>query len=87
MKPINSVNDIRRVVTGERGNGVSYFVSDGPPVRVDGTNATLWATDYGKSRIPVRNAGDDPTPGVTTYFGAEGDTRFTACWHLSLIHI
>jgi mannose-6-phosphate isomerase-like protein (cupin superfamily) len=50
-------------------------------VRVDGTNATLWATDYGKSRIPVRNAGDDPTPGVTTYFGAEGDTRFTACWH------
>lgn len=71
--------DVRRVVTGDREDGKSRVVSDGaPPTLYQATVAggvscaCLWAT--GPSSL-APNAGSDPTPAVTDYVPAAGETR------------
>ena len=80
MKAFGSVEDVRRVVTAERDGGASFVAIDGPPVRIEGPLAFLWGTDHGKSTMPVRGSGDDPTFAITQLFGEPGDTRFCAVW-------
>jgi mannose-6-phosphate isomerase-like protein (cupin superfamily) len=80
MKIFKGLRDIRRIVTAERRGGDSYVAIDGPPPRIDGTLAFLWATDHGKSEVPVRGRDDDPTPAITQLFGEPGETRLCGVW-------
>jgi mannose-6-phosphate isomerase-like protein (cupin superfamily) len=75
MVKIARVGDVRRVVTAERADGSSYVAIDGPQVRIWGNIAALWATENGRSVLPLRGAADDMTPGLATMFGAPGETR------------
>jgi len=77
---IESLEQIRRVVSGERENGASYVALDGPPGKVRGRVAVLWASDYRASIVPVRSAKDDPAPTVDRFMAGPGDTRFVAMW-------
>lgn len=83
MRPINGLNDVRRVVSAERANGASYVASDGPPTRIEGGRvAALWATDYATTRAPINDAGEDPCPALAAFVGGHGDTRLNAMWIL-----
>jgi len=80
VKIFKGLDEIRRVVTAEKTSGNSYVAADGPPPRIEGPLAFLWATDHGKSKLPVTGVADDPTSTITQLFGAPGETRFCAVW-------
>jgi mannose-6-phosphate isomerase-like protein (cupin superfamily) len=75
MKTIKSPFDVRRVVTAERANGSSHVIIDGPPGRIWGGVAALWATENNRSVLPIRSVDDDLTSTLTTMFGNPGETR------------
>ncbi len=69
---------VRRVVAAERPDGTSYVGADGPPPNLMGGLAPLWATDLGKTTLPIRDLQDDPALDFRDLFGKPGDTRLCA---------
>jgi len=82
MRIIRGLQDVRRVVTGERSDGGSYVVSDGSVPFVDGalSFAGFWATAP-ELGIPVRGAGDEPLEMMAQAKPSVGETRFGAIWY------
>lgn len=82
VKVMHSLRDVRRVVTGERADGVSYVVSDGAVPHVDGSIsfAGFWATAP-EIGIPVRDASDEPKALMAEPSAGVGQTRFGAIWY------
>lgn len=71
---------IRRVVTGHDGKGAAHIVEDGATPRTDAfqhipgmVSRLVWATTV-VSKLPYN--GIDPTPSVTSFVPAPGETRF-----------
>jgi hypothetical protein len=71
--------NVRRIVTGHDKDRKSVFRSDGKPprardfVHVAGLSSTLvWSTPP----VPTISVADDPTPVVTSFVPAPGETRF-----------
>jgi quercetin dioxygenase-like cupin family protein len=69
---------IRRVVAAERDDGASYVGADGPPPQIMDRLAPLWATDHGRTTLPIRTLDDDPALDFRKFFGGPGDTRLCA---------
>lgn len=82
MRTMQSLKDVRRVVTGERGDGASYVVSDGSAPIVEGelSFAAFWATSP-SVKIPVREASDEPLEMMAESKPRVGETRFGAIWY------